>query len=99
RFRREARILSRISHEGLLSISDVAETSDGRPFCVMELLEGETLESYLARERGLDWREALTLANRALAALEVAHAAGLVHRDVKPANLFIPSSACAPFGG
>jgi serine/threonine-protein kinase len=89
RFRREARALSRLSHQGLVAIHDVGQASDGRLFCVMELLEGETLGAFLAREKGVDWREALRLGERALAALEVSHAAGLVHRDLKPENLFL----------
>lgn len=98
RFRREARVLSRLAHEGLATIHDVGQTKDGRLFCVMELLEGETLEAFLAREKGVDWREALSLASRALCALEVTHAAGLVHRDLKPANLFLTTPR-APSGG
>jgi serine/threonine-protein kinase len=56
----------------------------------MELLEGETLEAFLAREKHLDAPAALRLAERVLAALEVAHGAALVHRDIKPANVFLP---------
>jgi serine/threonine-protein kinase len=56
----------------------------------MELLEGETLEAYLARVKGSDPREALAIGEKVLAALEVAHGAALVHRDIKPANIFLP---------
>jgi serine/threonine-protein kinase len=90
RFRREARTLSRLSHAGLVAVHDVGQASDGRLFCVMELLEGETLEHMLARVRCVGFREALDLGLRVLAALEVAHGAALVHRDIKPANLFLP---------
>jgi serine/threonine-protein kinase len=90
RFRREARTLSRLSHEGLVAVHDVGVATDGRLFCVMELLEGETLEAFGAREKGMRWRDALAVADRVLAALEVAHGAALVHRDIKPANVFLP---------
>jgi eukaryotic-like serine/threonine-protein kinase len=92
RFRREARALSKLVHEGLVEIHDFGVAADGRLFCAMELLEGETLEANLAREKGADFREALVIAHKALGALEVAHAAGLVHRDIKPANLFLTVS-------
>jgi serine/threonine-protein kinase len=92
RFRREARALSRLSHEGLVRVDDVGQAADGRLFCVMELLSGETLEARIGREKTLPYRDALRLADQALAALEAAHAAGLVHRDIKPANLFLPAS-------
>jgi len=93
RFRREARTLSRLSHEGLVTVHDVGEAADGRLFCVMELLEGETLERLLSREKAVGHREALGVARKVLSALEVAHGAALVHRDIKPANLFLPRSS------
>ncbi len=89
RFRREARAMSRLAHEGLVDLHDFGRAADGRLFCVMELLEGETLEALVAREREVDWQLALRIAIHALGALEVAHAAGIVHRDVKPANVFL----------
>jgi serine/threonine-protein kinase len=89
RFRREARALSRLSHEGLLAVHDFGQAEDGRLFAASELLVGETLEAFLAREKGLDWREALRLVGQTLAALAVAHEAGVIHRDLKPANLFL----------
>jgi serine/threonine-protein kinase len=89
RFRREARALSHLHHPSLISVLDVGVSTGGRLFCVMDRLEGETLEAFLAREKGLDWREAFAIADKVLAALEVAHGANLVHRDVKPANVFL----------
>ncbi|MEJ7733648.1 MAG: serine/threonine-protein kinase, partial [Polyangiaceae bacterium] len=89
RVRSEARALERLSHPGLTRVHDFGVASDGRCYSAMELLEGETLEGYLARLGGCDWREALGVADKMLAALEAAHAAGLVHRDIKPANVFL----------
>jgi serine/threonine-protein kinase len=93
RFRKEARTLSRLSHEGLVAVHDVGQAADGRLFCVMELLDGETLEARLARGPRPGYAEVLAVATRVLGALEVAHGAGLVHRDIKPANVFLPRAA------
>ncbi|KYF68925.1 hypothetical protein BE11_47385 [Sorangium cellulosum] len=95
RFRREARVLSRLSHEHLVKVHDFGMAADGRLFCGMDLLEGETLDAVLARGAAIDWRDALAMAVKVLSALELAHAEGLVHRDVKPENLFLtrPSGA------
>ncbi|MBK8251108.1 MAG: protein kinase [Polyangiaceae bacterium] len=89
RFRRAARALSVIEHPGLACVHEIGTLADGRPFCVMDLLEGETLKDYLARERGADYRETLTIASSLLKALEVAHSAGIVHRDIQPSNVFL----------
>src|SRR5690606_36321433 len=61
-------------------------------------LEGETLDAVLARRPAVDWRDALAMALKVLSALERAHAEGLVHRDVKPENVFLtrPSGAEGP---
>ncbi|WP_437281873.1 protein kinase [Sorangium sp. So ce375] len=89
RFRREARVLSRLSHEHLVKVHDFGMAADGRLFCAMDLLEGETLDAVLVRGGAVDWRDALAMAAKVLSALELAHAEGLVHRDIKPENLFL----------
>lgn len=89
RFRREARALSRLVHDHLVKILDFGVASDGRLFCAMELLEGETLEARIEREKSLSWQASFDIGRKALQALEVAHAAGVVHRDIKPANIFL----------
>jgi serine/threonine-protein kinase len=88
-FRREAQAVARLCHPNLVMMHDFGETSDGRPFCAMELLEGETLQARLVREQRLDVREAVALGIMVCRGLEAAHAAGVIHRDLKPANLFL----------
>lgn len=89
RFRSEARAIAKVRHPNLVGLHDFGVSSDGRPYYAMELLEGETLERYLERERGMDWREAARVGAETLLALDAAHGAGLVHRDIKPGNLFL----------
>ncbi|MCW5831960.1 MAG: protein kinase [Labilithrix sp.] len=95
RFRREARAIASLSHPNLVRLHDFGKSLDGRVFLVMELLDGKTLDVHAERggaERGgLPWREATTLAIQVARALEAAHHAGLVHRDLKPQNLFLTS--------
>ena len=92
RFRAEARAIARLHHDNLVRLYDFGVSSGGQPYFAMELLEGETLEAYIAREKGMDWRDAVRVGLQACAALEAAHAATLVHRDIKPANLFMTRS-------
>ena len=89
RFRREARALSRLSHPNLVTLHDFGQAVDGRLYCAMEYLQGETLERCLERDGALPWREALRLGAQAASALRDAHRVGLIHRDLKPSNLFL----------
>lgn len=89
RFRLEARALAALDHPNLVAVTDAGVTRDGRPFLVMPRLVGETLRDRLRRERRLDAATACALVSQALRGLGAAHAAGVVHRDVKPANLFL----------
>jgi serine/threonine protein kinase len=92
RFRREARIAASLSHPGIASVFDFVEEGDGCPLMVMELLVGRDLHTILSREGPLDPKLAAAVAAQAAEALEHAHQAGAVHRDVKPGNIFITSS-------
>ncbi|MDQ3332452.1 MAG: bifunctional serine/threonine-protein kinase/formylglycine-generating enzyme family protein, partial [Planctomycetota bacterium] len=89
RFRAEGRVLARLRHPGLVAVYDAGVTSDGRPFVVSELVDGEDLSARLTREGKLSVEEATRIVAEAAEALATAHAAGIVHRDVKPANLMI----------
>ena len=88
RFVREARLAARLSHPNVVSVYDAGE-DDGRPYIVMEHVEGETLAELLARRGRLPREEARGLALQAARGLAHAHAAGLVHRDIKPQNLLL----------
>jgi serine/threonine-protein kinase len=89
RFRREARALSRLHHPGLVRVFDFGQADDGRLYCVMELIEGTTLAAALDREEYFDWRRSLRIARQACLALHAAHSRDVVHRDIKPHNLFL----------
>lgn len=90
RFRTEARVLVRLEHPGLVKLHDFGITLDGRSFYAMELLDGETLEQRITRGP-LPVSEAVALARAAASALDAAHGAGILHRDITPSNLFLTS--------
>lgn len=89
RLMNEARLASAIRNEHIVDIFDFGETGDGRTFVVMELLAGESLAQLLRREGPLREERAVDIALQAADALGAAHARGIVHRDVKPENLFV----------
>jgi hypothetical protein len=89
RFRREARIAARLQHPGITVVHDVG-SDDGRLFIVMELLHGRDLAAMLAEApAGLPIDAAVSLSIQAAEALQAAHAGHVIHRDLKPGNLFI----------
>src|SRR4051794_13898488 len=87
RFEQEARAAGALNHPNILAVHDIGE-QDGEPYIVTELLEGETLRSLLSRG-GLDPARAWSLAIDLAEGLAAAHQAAIVHRDVKPENLFL----------
>ena len=88
RFRSEARHAALVNHEGIANVFDYGE-EDGSAYLVMELVPGEALSSILEREHTLSTDKVLDIVAQTAAALHAAHAAGLVHRDIKPGNLLI----------
>jgi eukaryotic-like serine/threonine-protein kinase len=94
RFLREARMAAALSHPNLVAVYDVGE-EDGLPYIVMEYVEGETLAELMARSGPMAADRAVDLLLQICAGLEHAHAAGLVHRDIKPQNLLVRSDGVA----
>ena len=88
RFLREAKLAARVGHPNIAHVYDSGEAG-GRPYIVMEYVEGETLADLIRRRGKLDPPEAVELALQACDGLEHAHVSGLVHRDVKPQNLLV----------
>jgi serine/threonine-protein kinase len=90
RFFLEARAAGRLSHPGIVTIFDVGEDSDTHsPFIVMEYVDGEPLNKFIASPAKMPVRRALRLAQQLAEALDYAHAQGVVHRDMKPANILV----------
>ena len=89
RFQQEALVGSRVDHPNVVRVFALGETEEGRPYLVMELLRGRDLRDALNHTGPLPVARALDLAAQALCGLAAAHAAGVVHRDVKLENLFL----------
>ena len=88
RFRREARSVAQLSHPHIVGVIDAGE-EDGRPYIVLEYVEGETLKDRIRRMGRLPVDEAIAYAIEIARALGAAHARHIVHRDVKPQNVLI----------
>jgi predicted Ser/Thr protein kinase len=88
RFRAEARHAALVNHEGIANVYDYGE-EEGSAYLVMELVPGEPLSAILEREHTLSIDKVLDILAQTAAALQAAHAAGLVHRDIKPGNMLV----------
>src|SRR5262245_35734312 len=95
RFVREARAMSRLHHPNIVDVYGFGQLEDGRPYYVMELLEGITLDAHVRVQGRLAPREALELLEPACQALRAAHEAGVIHRDLKASNIFLARFDCA----
>ncbi|HEX9306784.1 MAG TPA: serine/threonine-protein kinase [Anaeromyxobacter sp.] len=93
RFRREARVATRLRSPHVVEVLDFGEDAAGRPYLVMELLEGEPLRAVLDREVRLAPPRTVRLLRQLLDGLGAAHAEGIVHRDLKPENLWLSGSS------
>jgi serine/threonine-protein kinase len=87
RFMRESRLAARLSHPNIVRVYDARD--EERPYFVMEYVDGQSVAEEVDQRGCLDWRRALEIAGQVCAALEHAHGAGVIHRDVKPSNLLV----------
>ena len=89
RFRREAEIAGRLGHPHIIEVVDFKRTEDGTPYMVMECLEGEDLADRINGQGPFGLQAAMPIIGDTVDALDAAHAAGVVHRDLKPQNIFL----------
>jgi len=89
RFQREAIASGRLDHPNIVGVSDFGVVDDGPCYLVMEALEGESLGERLEREKRIPWRDAVEILRGVLHGLRHAHDRGVVHRDIKPDNVFL----------
>lgn len=92
RFRREVQILADLNHPNLVLLYDAGRMGDGRPFLVMEYVEGETLREWLIQRGPMTPAQTVDVIKQAAAGLQAAHEAGVIHRDIKPANIAVTES-------
>ncbi len=98
RFRREAEVVASLGHPNIVQVTDFQypDEDNKQPFLVMELLRGESFGACIAREIALPYGRVAFVASQVLSALTAAHRAGVVHRDIKPDNVFLLSDAAVP---
>jgi serine/threonine-protein kinase len=89
RFKQEAYITRKLHHPNAVQVDDIDEAEDGRPFIVMEYIEGKILSRVMAEEGPLPAPRVCAIAKQVAAALDAAHALGMVHRDIKPDNIVL----------
>jgi len=95
RFLREGYVANRVGHDNAVTVLDDDELDDGTPFIVMELLEGHPLEAFVRGDRRVSPAQVLYVADQVLDVLASAHTAGIIHRDIKPGNVFITHDGVA----
>lgn len=92
RFRQEAIAATKIGHENIIEVTDFGKTEDGFIYFIMEYLEGEDLAEVLKREMTLKLKRAIPIIYQICKALYAAHQKGIIHRDMKPENIFLVQS-------
>jgi serine/threonine-protein kinase len=97
RFAREARALARVNDPHVVTVFDIV-VDDGRPFLVMELVDGTTLSELIHREGRIDPARVVSIAGDICSGLAAVHACGIVHRDMKPSNVFLTASGAVKIG-
>ena len=97
RLLQEARLASSIGHQNIVDVTDFGTTRDGRAFVVMEFLEGEALSELIMSDAPLAVERSLAIVKQVASALGAAHAKGIVHRDVKPENVYLVRRGDADF--
>jgi eukaryotic-like serine/threonine-protein kinase len=97
RFLREIEVAASIGHPNVVTVLDAGERPDGSPFIVLEFLHGESLGDLLRRDEAVEAAFAVPMVLRVASGLSAAHRAGIVHRDVKPDNLFLVGERGAPY--
>jgi serine/threonine-protein kinase len=93
RFKHEAVITRKLQHPNAVRVDDIDETEDGRPFIVMEYIEGRSLKKVIQEEGPLEWPRVCLLSKQVAAGLDAAHRLGMVHRDIKPENIVLVETA------
>ena len=96
RFQREAQIVARLQHPGIVTVFDYGALPDGAAFLIMEFVRGEDLRHVLKREKTLPRARAIAIATGVAGSIEAAHRAGVLHRDLKPENILLPDNNAGP---
>ncbi len=89
RFGQEAALTRKLHHFNAVRVEDIDQAEDGRPFMVMEYIEGESLQDVIRRQAPLPVPRVCRISKQVAAALEAAHQLGMIHRDIKPANILL----------
>jgi len=89
RFGQEAALTRKLQHPNAVRVEDIDQADDGRPFMVMEFIEGESLKDVIQRQAPLAVPRVCRIAKQVAGALEAAHQLGMIHRDIKPANILL----------
>lgn len=94
RFEREARAIARLSHPHIVQVFDFGRDEAGTPYFVMELVRGQSLDGLIRERKRLPVTDVIRLLQQAALGLAAAHAAGIVHRDIKPHNMLVDTEGC-----